>query len=651
MNTILEYLTDHLFYLAGFICILFASQYASRFFQKVKLPLITGFLVAGVICGPHVLGLIKEEAIENLGFVNDLSLGFIAFAAGSELFLKEIRGQLKNIAIHSTTQLLATFLASSVAVFFLADLIPFMQDMGTGAKIGVAILAATIFVARSPSSAIAVINEMRAKGPFTQTAIGVTVVIDVAVIVLFAICFSFADTLIAAEPLSLQTMLPLLAELAVAFLIGFLLSKLITFFLLIPIPVIFKTLLILAAGFSVFEVAHFVHEFSPEYIGIDFHIEPMLSCIIGSFLVTNFSKYREEFQNIVHDTGPVVYVAFFTLTGAMLSIDILAKVWLIALILFTVRVVSMIIGSLLGSAITRESKLHRRVGWMPYVTQAGVGLGLAMEVSSKFDAWGSEFATIIIAVIVVNQFVGPPFFKWALNLVGEAHGRAQTPEFDGVKDAMIFGLEGQSRSLARQLKSHGWSAELVTLKKKEEITQAPDIDIKYLENLEPDSLALLKLKKVDALVLLLSDEENYAICEWVYEHIGTKEIIVRLNQHSNFNRFHELGALVVHPTTAMVSLLDHLVRSPVAASLLLGMEENQDTEDIEVRDKEMNGVHLRDLRLPPDLVILSVKRGDQVILSHGYTQLKLGDILAVVGSPDSIETIRLKFEEVEIPMS
>lgn len=641
----MEHIKELLFYLAGFICILFASKYASRYFQKLKLPLITGFLVAGVICGPHVLGLIKEEGLAQLGFVNDLSLAFIAFAAGSELFLKEIRGQLKNIAWNSLTQLLATFIASSVAVFFLADLIPFMREMGTGPKIGVAILAATIFVARSPSSAIAVINEMRAKGPFTQTAIGVTVVIDVAVIVLFAICFSFADTLVSAEPLNIQAVLPLFAELALALAVGCLLSLLISLCLRTPLPALLKTFLILAAGFGVFVLAHEVHHHSHEVIGLELHIEPMLSCIIASFLVTNYSKYKEEFQNIIHDTGPVVYVAFFTLTGAMLSIDILAKVWLIALILFLVRVVSMIIGSVVGATITGESKLNKRVGWMPYVTQAGVGLGLAMEVSSKFEVWGSEFATIIIAVIVLNQFVGPPLFKWALNMVGEAHTRAKTPEYDGVKDALIVGLEGQALSLARQLQSHNWKPEILTLKPEDKTTPVPDIEIRNIPTVGPETLKTLDLKKVDAMVLLLSDEENLAICEWVYENIGTKEIIVRLEHRSNFNRFHELGALIVEPATAIVSLLDHLVRSPVAASLLLGMEENQDTVDVEVQDRSIHGRYIRDLRLPADVVILSVKRKDQMILSHGFTQLRQGDIVSVVGSPASIETLRIKFEE------
>ena len=138
--------------------------------------------------------------------MNEISLAFIAFAAGSELYLKEIRGQFKSILWNTLGQLVITFSLGVLGVFLVSDYIPFMSNMGFKAKMAVAILMATIFVARSPSSAIAVINELRAKGPFTQTAIGVTVVTDVLVIIVFAVCFALANTFLSGEPLSLVSL-------------------------------------------------------------------------------------------------------------------------------------------------------------------------------------------------------------------------------------------------------------------------------------------------------------------------------------------------------------------------------------------------------------------------------------------------------------
>ena len=134
------------------------------------------------------------------------------------------------------------------------------------------------------------------------------------------------------------------------------------------------------------------------------------------------------------------------------------------------------------------------------------------------------------------------------------------------------------------------------------------------------------------------------MAELIYENIGTKEVIVRLNKRENFNKFHDLGALIIEPTTAIVSLLDHFVRSPNAASLLLGMDEGQDSVDVEIVNRDIHGMRLRELRLPSDIIILSIKRKGHIIVSHGYTRLRLGDIITLVGSEKSIEDIMFKFD-------
>ncbi|RLD23531.1 MAG: potassium transporter TrkA [Bacteroidetes bacterium] len=632
-----------LIYFLGFIWILFASAHFSKFFQRIKLPLITGFIATGIITGPHVLNLITSEAVSHLGFVNDVALAFIAFAAGAELFLKEIRSQFKSIIWNTIGQLVVTFILSALAVYYLAELIPFMQDMDIGGKIAISILAATIFIASSPSSAIAVINEMRAKGPFTKTAMGVTVVKDVFVIILFAINFSIASMLFVGDDFEISRHLLLIFELFLAFGLGFVLSKIIELVLSIAINQSVKAILIVFAGYSVFALSHIIRQKSLMQLGFEVHFEPLLAGITGSFLVTNYSRFRPEFHKILHETGPMIYVAFFTLTGAMLSIDLLTKVWFIALILLVVRVLAMIIGVYTGSTLAGDPKLHRRIGWMSYITQAGVGLGLATEVSGEFPTWGPEFATIIISVIVLNQFVGPPLLKWALARVGEAHPKAATPEFDGIRDAIIFGLEDQSIALARQLLSHGWDVKIATTRLENEVETIDDIDIHFIQNRDLEALEALEARKTEAIVLMLSDEENFKLCEIIYENIGTKEIIVRLHDRINFNRFHDLGVIVVEPATAIVSLLDHFVRSPLAASLLLGTEDHQDTIDIEVMDKDLHGVYLRNLRLPSDVIVLGIKRKGQMIISHGYTRLRLRDVVTIVGEEDSLEEIKLRF--------
>ena len=636
-----------LFILIGFVWVVIASNQVSKFFQKIKLPLITGFLLSGILVGPYVLDLIPEVSVGKLGFIYDFSLAYIAFAAGAELYIKELRGSMRSIIWNTFGQLVVTFLFSSVIVYLLAGTIPFMQDMNSGARMAVAILAGVVFVARSPSSAIAIINEMRAKGHFTKTAISVTVVKDVLVIILFAICFSLADIIFKGTSFHASELLILLFELALSVGVGFLLSKLLVLILSIRLNMVIKAALILVCGYGIYLLSDWMAQASTAYLPFEIRIEPLLTCLATSFLLINTSKYRVEFQAIIDDAGPMVYAAFFTLTGAMLSIDILTKAWTIALLFFALRLGILMVGSWLGSSIAGDPKLHRNIGWMAYVTQAGVALAFITEIGREYVPWGEEFATIFIAVIILNQLIGPPLFKWAIQLVGESHLKARPSRLIEPHNVIIFGLEYQSLSLARELTRHGWHVRLATFRKKEDLAGISDVAFIFIRDFSLQTLERINVRQFETIVLMLHDSENVALSEMIYEHIGTKEVIVRLTDRRFLNRLKDLGVTVVDPTTAIVNLLDHFVRSPQTTSLLLGMEPDKDTLDIEISDRELHGMALRDLRLPADVLVLSVNRKGRMLISHGYTRLRLGDIVTVVGSLESLENLQMRFEALE----
>ena len=631
--------------LAGFAIVTISASRIAKLFVRFKLPLITGLLVMGILSGPFILKLVSAQASDKLNFINDVALAFIAFAAGSELFIKELRSRAKSIFWMTFGQLIITFIFGTTAVYLIADQIHFMQSMSGKGKLMVAMLAGTIFVARSPASAIAIINEMRAKGPFTQTALSVTVVKDVLVIILFSVCFSIAQSFFSEENFEAILFIDLLIELALASIIGYMLGKWIHLILSIKLNTTFKTIIILFSGYIIYPVMRSFATISQEYFYFHLHVEPLLICIVASFWLTNYSSRSPEFKKIVEDVGKYVYVAFFTLTGATLSLDILVKVWAVALLLFFIRLFAMMIGSLIGGLLSKDPARFNRVGWMPYVTQAGVGIGLVMEISGEFTAWGNEFATIIIAVIVLNQIVGPPLFKWSIDYVKEGHAAIKPQKFDGIRDAIIFGLDGQSIALARLLIKHKWEVKIVCFNNYFHGI-APDLDIRGVKDISEDMLNSLDAKLSEAIVLMLTDVENYKLSEVITEKIGVDNLILRLNDPSNFTKFREFTDFIVHPSTSIVNLLDQYVRSPFSASLLLGMEERQESADYLVLNEQVIGMYIRDLRLPMDAIVLSIKRNKKTVVTHGYNQLRENDILTVIGSPESLNIIRLKLEGV-----
>ncbi|MBL4587699.1 MAG: cation:proton antiporter [Flavobacteriales bacterium] len=636
-------ISETLIFLAAFVLISISANKIAQLLQKLGLPFITGLLLIGIMAGPFVLKMFPKGAHVQLNFINEIALAFVAFAAGSELYLKELRSRIRQITWITFGQLVVTFSISSTIVFLLADQIAFMSGLSTKVNLAISILMGTIFVARSPSSAIAVINELRAKGPFTQTALGVTVLKDVLVIILFAIAFAIAKSIVNDVEMGAGFIVLLVFELILSFSLGYALGNLLAYLLSKQIDGNLKSILLLLIGYLVYVFAHFVRSYSSQRFGVEIFVEPLLICIIGSFVVANFSKYRLEFLSMIEKLGPTVYVAFFTLTGLSLSFDALINVWEIALLLFAVRLGSIMLGALIGGTLAKDPLKFNLIGWMPYVTQAGVGLGLATIVASEFPEWGESFMTLVIAVIVINQIVGPPLFKWAIKLVKEDHNKAEDQDGDELRDAIIFGFEDQSISLAKQLIEHKWKVKIATVDKN--ATDVPGVEVIKLKSLEREELEKIECEKANTIVTMLRDELSYKVCEIAYEVLGTKNIIVRLHERKNFDKFHALGAKIVEPNTAMVGLLDHFVRSPKATSLLLGMEPDQDTIDIELGNEEIHGMALRDLRLPADILISSVNRKGSALISHGFTRLRLGDIVTLVGSVESLEKVRFKLSK------
>ncbi len=617
-----------------------SSNTISKWLAKYRFPLITGLLVTGMIIGPHVLGIFKVSDIQKLTFLLDFSLAYIAFAAGAEFYLKDLRGDLTGIKWNTIAQIVITFIVGTLGVYILAPHIPMLEGRPRRFVWSVSLLFATIFVARSPSSAIAIIRELRAKGPFTRTLMGVTVIIDVLVVVLFAIILSLATSLLSGTSFEWMTIVQVILEISVAIGLGFLLGRFLNFVLKQNISRPVKTAIVLLSGLSVYIAEHDAVHFALQHYGIHMHLEPLLICIVASFYVTNFTPSRPEFHEILDKNGPWIFVVFFTLTGATLSLDVIIKVYWIAIILFVIRMIGLVLGSYIGGFLAKDPPKTRHYGWMPYVTQAGVGIGLAAEVEELFPEWGNTFFTIIIGMIIISQIIGPILFKRSITAVGEDHTRANSQDLGGERRVIIYGFEDQAILLARRFQASGWEVKIATKLDRRQIREVKGVEIIHYSRISEEELRKLGSDKIEGAVLFNSDENNVKLAELLYEKFGVENIVTRVTDRKYMEAFTALGVKVVEPVGALVNLIEHYVRSPQTTALVLGEEEGQDSMDIEVRDKMLHGALLRHLRLPSDVLILSVKRKGQVLITHGYTRLRLGDILTVVGSKESLEDMK-----------
>lgn len=397
---------------------LLSSFVVGFFFEKAGFPRITGYIISGLVFGPFVLKFYSAGSVKELLFLNNLALAFIAFNAGSELRLKDIMHDIKPIIYLTLGVTIVVFTGVTATVLFISDMIPFMRPYPLPVKIAIASIFGIISVARSPSSAIAIINETKAKGSYTNTILSITVIMDVLIIILFALVISVNSLVMnPGKSFEFSFIFFLIIEIAIAFVSGFLLGKFIIF-LINKVKVEFSVVII-ALGFFVIKFTHFAGSFINNNYEISINIEPLLICMAAGFTVQNFSGYGDIFLKRMEKISIPVYVAFFTITGASINLNILRTGWILGLIIFIARTSMIYLGSLLSTKAASSEKKIRDNGWLGFITQAGISLGLLSEVLRRFPETGVHIQAILIATITLNQIIGPIGFKYGLYRAGE----------------------------------------------------------------------------------------------------------------------------------------------------------------------------------------------------------------------------------------
>ena len=388
--------------------------------EKRGLPRIVGYIFAGLLMGPFFLKLYTFAEIRNLNFINKLALAFIALCAGGELRLASIRKLLKSILYYMSGVTIVVFMGTSLAVFFLSTFIPFMADLAIPLRLAISCIFGTIAVARSPSSTIAIISETKAKGSYTDIVLSATIATDVFIIILFAIVISITQAImLGSGGIKLSLVSSLSFEIAAAFLIGFLLGKFIVFLLdkaHVEFPVI-----IIAMGFIVIEFSHFFGDYLHEAHEIGLELEPLLVCMAAGFTVQNYSEHGQGFLERMDRVSMPIYIAFFSMTGASIDLHVLRTGWLLGLIVVAVRLISLYFGSYISGRLAKNEPILYKNTWLGFITQAGVSLGLLVEVGRRFSDLGPYIQTILTASIIINQVIGPVAFKAGLKKVGETN--------------------------------------------------------------------------------------------------------------------------------------------------------------------------------------------------------------------------------------
>lgn len=389
---------------AGFLVL--TALLTGSLFQDLRLPRLTGYLVAGAAAGPHLLGLVSEEMVLRLSLFNGIAISLIALTAGAEIDLRAMRPLLRTIGWLTLTAVVGTMVVLSLTAFALRPLLPFLEELEPSQIVAVCVVLGVMLTAQSPAVVVALRDEMQAEGPLTRTVLGVVVLSDLVVILLFAAASAIAQASFGDLGGGGLQARALVWEILGSLAIGCILGQVVAFYLRhFSGP----------SGFTVVILGFLVAE-----VGRRIQLDPLLTALAAGMLVRNATSFGDRLQSEIHSAALPVYVIFFALAGASIKIDVLPPMMLPVLILVVVRAASFLAGARLGAGIAGAPPTVRRYVGYGMLPQAGLALALALLFSSAFENLGQGAAALVFGVVAVNELICPVLYRYALIRSGEA---------------------------------------------------------------------------------------------------------------------------------------------------------------------------------------------------------------------------------------
>ena len=381
-----------------------------KLISKVKLPSILGWLIAGMILGPHALSLLDNSILEarwyeNIVHILECAVGLMI---GTELVWKKIKKSGKAIIITTLTQSLGTFFLVSLVfgvVFYFVDV-----------PIYLAFIFGGIALATAPAPALSVVREFKTDGPVTKTLIPMAALDDMVGVIVFFTTIAIVAGKISEQKLPgymipMVVVLPLVIGLATGLLAGLLLKKerktLDTLVILIG-------MILITSGIGFI----FNNHIMPKPI-LNFMLMGMAFSATFSNMIT-----EDRLEKIMNDFNPILGISMIIVIlnlGAPLDYNLILGAGLFTAIYIVARALGKYFGAFFGASITKSPKSVRNYLGLTLLPHSGVSLvftGIAVSVLAGPDPKSAEIIQgTIAAAAVVNEviavIVAKKGFEWA----------------------------------------------------------------------------------------------------------------------------------------------------------------------------------------------------------------------------------------------
>lgn len=380
--------------------VLAAGIFIAKITGKLRLPNVTGYLIAGLLIGPSITGIVPRDIVEELSLFSDVALAFIAYSIGSQINFK----QLKKIGIGVVV---LTLLEALMAMLLVVLVMLFVFKT----NLAFALLIGSIACATAPAATMMVIRQYKAKGVVVDTLLPVVAMDDAVSIMAFGVALTVSKALISGKDIQF-TQLVLLPSIEIlgALVLG------------VVIALLFLTIEHIIKNESELMNLVIIIIFLGHSLATRFHFSSLLACMAVGATISNLREGKISYFSIVDNITMPIFVAFFVISGADLDIFALKASGLIGLTYVSVRMIGKWLGAFTGAKLYHMPKTVQNYLGYTLVPQAGVAIGLSLVAQKALPGeYGNEIRTIILAATVIYEFIGPLITKKALIAAGEIH--------------------------------------------------------------------------------------------------------------------------------------------------------------------------------------------------------------------------------------
>ncbi len=403
---------------------MFAGLMLTRLGNKLRLPDVTAYLVAGVLIGPCVIGALhipgvgfsSFEELDALGAISDVALGFIAFSIGNEFRLSQLRETGKQALVIGILQAVITTLIVDAALLGLHLLFP--QALSVPAAITLGAIAA----ATAPAATLMVVRQYKAKGKLTELLLPIVALDDAVGLVLFAVSFGVARALssgvVDVYTIVVNPILEIVGSLLLGALAGLGLSR------LEPIFHSNTNRIAMSISFVFLTVALSMLKLPLGAATLGF--SPLLVCMMLGSVFCNLCPLSEEIMRVADRWTAPVLVLFFVLSGAELELGVFAKAGsvVIGLVYILFRSLGKYVGARESARLMRCDKTVMDYLGITLLPQAGVALGMCVT-AAQLPGDGSLIRNIVLFAVLNYELFGPVLTKWALTKAGDIRPKSE----------------------------------------------------------------------------------------------------------------------------------------------------------------------------------------------------------------------------------